>query len=257
MCIRDRDNIFKMQTFFSRQFYDIALRFAKNQGYDRSLLAEIQRLHGDYYYTRGDFENAVRHYKETAGFIEPSYIVRKFLDISQIDYLVTYLEDLHTRKLDDKKIADENHTALLLNCYVKQKAIDKLDHFLSTNTCESDLFDTETAVKVCREKGYLDLAIKLAFQCRAHDQYLRIIIENKHDYKKALEYLRYSMGVRGKIKYMLEFGEMLMKNEPELTTEMLIYLVSLNNLANERNGSVMLNFNRTCLLYTSPSPRDS
>jgi hypothetical protein len=45
---------------------------------DDNLLAEISRLHGDYYYEKGDHKNAITNYSKTIGFIEPSYIIRKY-----------------------------------------------------------------------------------------------------------------------------------------------------------------------------------
>lgn len=66
--------------------------------------------------------------------------------MAHIEYLIQYLEAIHK-----KKRADKHHTALLLNCYVKQKTILKLEEFLNEETFDSALFDTETAVKVCRE----------------------------------------------------------------------------------------------------------
>lgn len=55
------------------------------------ILAEISRLHGDLLYSKNDFAGAIRHYIMTLGYVEPSYVIRKFLDVSQIDYLIEYL----------------------------------------------------------------------------------------------------------------------------------------------------------------------
>ena len=104
-----------------------------------------------------DYANAIKEYMKTAGYVEPSYVIMRFLDVSQIDYLIAYLEHIH-----EKKLGDKHHTALLLNCYVKQKNIDKLEMFLEKSSLESDLFDTETAIKTCRELHYTELALKLA-----------------------------------------------------------------------------------------------
>jgi hypothetical protein len=68
--------------------------------------------------------------------VEPSYVIRKFLDVSQIDFLIEYLQKIH-----EKKLAEKEHTALLLNCYVKKQKIDNLSNFLSESSLESDLFD--------------------------------------------------------------------------------------------------------------------
>lgn len=81
-------------------------------------MAEISRLHGDSLYTKGELSNAIKQYILTIGWVEPSYVIRKYLDVSQIDFLIEYLEKVH-----EKKIAKKEHTALLLNCYVKKQKI--------------------------------------------------------------------------------------------------------------------------------------
>ena len=73
-------------------------------------------------------------------------MIRRFLEVSQIDYLIDYLQKIH-----EKKLAKKEHTALLLNCYVKKQKIDNLSNFLSESSIESDLFDIETAIKVCKD----------------------------------------------------------------------------------------------------------
>lgn len=223
--LTEKDNNFKFETFFKRSFFDIALRFAELQGVEPNLLAEISKLHGDHLYTKGDYANAIKHYTKTAGFVEPSYIIRRFLDVSHIEYLIIYLEGIH-----EKKLADKHHTALLLNCYVKQKSIKKLEDFLQKSSFDSDLFDTETAIKVCRELTHTDLALKLAEQSNHEDLFLKILIEDKKDYKTALEYLRTKMELEDKIKYLREFGQVLMKNQPEITLEFIIKIVSLSTI---------------------------
>jgi len=51
---------------------------------NENLLAEISRLHGDHFYEKGDFKNAIVNYCKTIGFIEPSYIIRKFIIFKKI-----------------------------------------------------------------------------------------------------------------------------------------------------------------------------
>ncbi len=53
---------------------------------------------------------------KTIGHLEPSYVIRKFLDASKIHHLTEYLQALHSQGL-----ANEDHTTLLLNCYTKLK----------------------------------------------------------------------------------------------------------------------------------------
>lgn len=117
--------------------------------------------------------------------MEPSYVIRKFLDVSQIDYLIEYLEKIHERKF-----AKKEHTALLLNCYVKKQKIDDLSRFLSESSIESDLFDIETAIKVCKDLKHFEEAMKLAEQKNKHELYLKILIEDKQEYERALEHIK-------------------------------------------------------------------
>ena len=55
-----------------------------------------------------------------------------FLDGSKLDYLILYLEALHKDDTFKTKDPDEmkDYTALLLNCYIKQKRIRKLKEFV-------------------------------------------------------------------------------------------------------------------------------
>eukprot|EP01017_Pseudomicrothorax_dubius_P039869 TRINITY_DN6172_c0_g1_i1.p1 TRINITY_DN6172_c0_g1~~TRINITY_DN6172_c0_g1_i1.p1 ORF type:complete len:866 (-),score=298.83 TRINITY_DN6172_c0_g1_i1:134-2731(-) len=219
----ERDNNYKLETFFKKTSYDVALRFAKNQGYEPALLAEISRMHGDHLYSKGDFAGAIKNYKLTVPHIEPSYVIRKFLDVSQMEFLIEYLEHIH-----DSKIAEKPHTALLLNCYVKQKAITKLEKFLDKSSVDSELFDTETAITVCRELTYKDLALKLAKTCKNNDQVLKIYIEDKKEFRPAIDFIKNDVELSAKSEYVKQFGQTLIKYEPERTLELIQKLVSIS-----------------------------
>ncbi|EGR28037.1 vacuolar sorting protein, putative [Ichthyophthirius multifiliis] len=233
----ERENAYKIEYFFKRSFYEVAWKFAKNQNSDLSLLAEISRLHGDNLYGKGEFELAIKKYIETVGYIEPSYIIRKFLDVAHIDYLIQYLEEVHS-----KKQADKHHTALLLNCFVKQKDIKKLDKFLNEQNYDSQLFDIETAIKVCRESKNLDLALRLAEQNKQSEQYLDILLEeeemenNGKSASKAIDYIRTKVDLQDKVKFILEFGQKLMKNNPKECLELIQKIVLLSHIATQINS---------------------
>lgn len=61
----------------------------------------------------------------TIGKLEPSYVIRKFLDAQRIHNLTAYLQTLHLQSL-----ANADHTTLLLNCYTKLKDIARLEEFI-------------------------------------------------------------------------------------------------------------------------------
>jgi hypothetical protein len=177
-------------------------------------------------YNKYDFAGAIKQYIMTLGYTEPSYVIRRFLDVAQIEFLIEYLENIHT-----KKIAKREHTALLLNCYVKQQKIDNLSNFLAESSVESDLFDIETAIKVCRDLKHTDLALKLAEQKQQHEYFLKILIEDLRDYDKALEHIRSRVELEEKEKYVLEFGQVLMKVASKKLIELIQLLVKAHSVS--------------------------
>lgn len=64
---------------------------------DAGTLADIHRRSGDHLYGKHDFSGAVVEYCQTAGALEPSYVIRRFLDAQRIHNLTTYLECLHDK----------------------------------------------------------------------------------------------------------------------------------------------------------------
>ena len=61
------------------------------------VLAGIRRCYADHLYAKHDFESAMAQYRETIGQLEPSYVIRKFLDAQRIHNLTEYLEELHDK----------------------------------------------------------------------------------------------------------------------------------------------------------------
>lgn len=64
---------------------------------DGNVLADIHRRSGDQLYGKHDFAGAVAEYCETAGHLEPSYVIRRFLEAQRIHNLTSYLERLHEK----------------------------------------------------------------------------------------------------------------------------------------------------------------
>ena len=104
----------------------IICRVAKSQQYDMEGLVEIFKLYGDHLYTKGNHGGAMEQYLKTIGRLEPSYVIKKFLDAQRINQLTAYLQELHKQGL-----ASEDHTTLLLNCYTKLRDTERLNEFLN------------------------------------------------------------------------------------------------------------------------------
>lgn len=217
----EKDNTEKMAILFKKNMYDIAYSIAKQEGYDDTFMAEISRMQGDHYYNKGDFDNAINCYKQTVGFLEPSYVIIQFLDASKIEYLTSYLEHLH-----NKHHANNEHTALLLNCYVHLKATEQLNKFLAQSEQDYELFDPKTAIDVCCEAKCFELALNLADRFKMYSTYVKIKVEDMKCYKEALEYMREKMSLSGIAKCLKEFGQKLMDNERYATRDMIFNIIS-------------------------------
>ena len=208
----------KLEILFKKNQFSLAIDLARTQTYSQDVLADMFKQYGDHLYQNGDFDGAINQYCQTLGYLEPSYVIRKFLDLQRIHNLTAYLQEIHKRDL-----ATEDHTTLLINCYVKLKDESKLNEFLRS----SDLvFDVEIAIRVLRQAGYYDNAIMLARKHRKYDSYFSILLEDKADSHTVLDSFtdmiregedNYSIVGR----YLRKFGRMLMADEPDKSTELL------------------------------------
>ncbi|CAG8559847.1 5223_t:CDS:10 [Funneliformis caledonium] len=207
--LEEKDTPTKLEILFKKNLYLLAINLAHSQKYDDASISEIFKKYGDHLYSKVDYDSAMAQYIRTIGQLEPSYIIRKFLDAQRIHNLVNYLQELHSHGL-----ANSDHTTLLLNCYTKLKDVARLDQFIKT---DNELkFDLETAIKVCRQAGYYEHAVYLAKKGDEHDLYLKIQIEDVKDYENA---------------NLQKYGKILLNHLPEPTTKLLIDLCTGELLA--------------------------
>lgn len=199
--LEEKDTQTKLEMLLSKHLYDVALQLVKTQNLDPQLQFDIFKKYGDHLSQKKDFDGAMEQYKKTIGKLEPSTIIRKFLDAQRIPNLVDYLETLH-----EAKVATLNHTTMLLNCYTKLKVDNsgvgtaeilvskdssadndkrkncefkrniKLENFLLKHTKYK--YDVETAISVCRKEGYIQQALFLAEKFQRHDWFIKIHIED-------------------------------------------------------------------------------
>jgi hypothetical protein len=205
--LRELDLAHKLERLFQKHLYSLAMGIVlqppsslQNIGKTRNIpelmekalenkedvswgtLMDICRRYGDYLYGNGEFDNSMKQYIRTIGYLEPSYVIRKFLDAQRIHNLTSYLKALH-----DKQLANGDHTTLLLNCYTKLNDLDHLNEFIDI----SDAFDAETALIVCRNSGYHHQALRIASKFDQHDWFVKILVEDLHQYDEAIAYLQH------------------------------------------------------------------
>jgi len=213
--LEEKDTQTKLETLFKKHSYSVAIDLAKSQHYDNTSIADVYRKYGDHLYSKGDYDGAIAQYLCTIGKLEPSYVIRKFLDAQRIHNLTSYIQALH-----EKNLANANHTTLLLNCYTKLKDVKKLDHFIKT---DSGTFDVETAIKVCRQGAYYEHALYLASKNNRHEWYLKILLEDLEEYRKALHYIQ-TLDFEEADKNLKKYGKILVSELPEETTMVLMKL---------------------------------
>ena len=194
--LSEKDTGTKVEHLCRLALFDTAVAVAQAANYGTEHLAEIYKLRGDHLYSRGEHDAAVEQYVKTIGSVEPSYVIRRFLDSTRISNLTSYLEALHR---EGRAAAD--HTTLLLNCYTKARQQEKLRDFIrgegsasrhsssetssssssssSTSSSSTALtFDVRTAIGVLREAACYSEALFLAEQQGEHDWVLAIHIDD-------------------------------------------------------------------------------
>ncbi len=180
--LSEKDTASKVDTLCRLHLFTMALAVAGAAAYGRDALADISRAHGDHLYGRGDFDGAVAQYVLTIGFVEPSYVIRRFLDSARVGNLAAFLEALHAAG-----VAGSDHTTLLLNCYTKQGARDKLRAFIRGGRGAPSkaggegkeveaAFDVRVAIAVLRDAGCMEEATWLAETHGEHDLYLTLLL---------------------------------------------------------------------------------
>uniref|UniRef100_A0A8B9R7R9 Vacuolar protein sorting-associated protein 11 homolog n=1 Tax=Astyanax mexicanus TaxID=7994 RepID=A0A8B9R7R9_ASTMX len=213
--LQEKDTQTKLEMLFKKNLFVMAINLAKSQHLDNDGLSEIFRQYGDHLYIKGDHDGAIQQYIRTIGKLEPSYVIRKFLDAQRIHNLTAYLQALHRQSL-----ANADHTTLLLNCYTKLKDSSKLEEFIKVCSESEVHFDVEIAIKVLRQAGYHSHAVFLAEKHSHHEWYLKIQLEDLKNYQEALRYI-------GRLPFeqaetnMKHYGKTLMHHVPESTTVLL------------------------------------
>jgi tetratricopeptide (TPR) repeat protein len=172
----------KLDILYSRNLHQLAIQFAESANLPTEQINTIVAQYADYLFSRGEYDPAIQQYLRAIDTINPSEVIRKFLDVQRIANLVQILEELHSQKL-----ANADHTTLLLNCYARLKNVDQLEKFIKM---ESGEFDVDTAIQVCRQGRYYEQAAFLAQKYEEHDTFISILVENLKQYSRALKYIK-------------------------------------------------------------------
>lgn len=173
--------------------------------------------YGDWFYEQGDQEAAMNEYILTIPYTNASYVIRRYLDTSQIHMLIRYLEQLHLRG-----VACSEHTRLLINCYTKLHDHKKLRQFIEEDSLSSH-YDPQTAVEALTSAGFFSEALQLASNHHLHEWYVSIQVEKTNSLKEAMNYIT-TIPPKEAAKALTRYGKKLVDVVPELVTPFLIHL---------------------------------
>ena len=235
----------KLDMLFKKNLYTVAINLVQSQQADPASTAEVLRKYGDHLYGKQEYDEAMSQYIHTIGYLEPPYVIQKFLDAKRIYNLTNYLEKLH-----DRGLASKDHTTLLLNCYTKLKDVEKLNDFIKDEDGIGEIkFDVETAIRVCRAAGYHEHAMFVAKKAGRHELYLKILLEDLGRYDEALQYIS-SLEANQAGLTVKEYGKILVEHRPAETVEILLRLCTDLGDPTTRRGSNSMH------LLMIPSPMD-
>ncbi|KAI6181620.1 Vacuolar protein sorting-associated protein 11-like protein [Aphelenchoides besseyi] len=203
----------KLEGLIKKSLFDVAIGLAKRHNFTD--LQSIYVKYGDYLYGKGDYANAMEQYVETIGKVEPSFVIKKFLDGARIRQLCQYLESLH-----EKKLANGEHSTLLLGAYIKLGAKEQIGILLG-KMVDFNQFNLDKAIKTLRSNAdFSEVALRLAYQHGRYDTYLSILFEDLDRHSDAFKFVS-QQPTEKMCDYLERYGQILMNNDPTAVTELL------------------------------------
>ena len=215
--LREKETQAKLSLLYERELFPAALALGSEWGLSEKEMSEIHRMYGDWLYEKKEFAEAMREYIFTIGFLDASYVIRRFLDASQIHNLTEYLEELHR---NGKATVD--HTVLLMNNYVKLHSNEKIQAFVYQNALGTG-FDVAAVIDVLVKAGYYREALYLAQSHRIYERVLAIQIDESAAFLDAIEFVA-TLPAQEATKLLQRYGKRLVDAEPEATTSLLLQL---------------------------------
>ncbi|KAI9334026.1 hypothetical protein BDR26DRAFT_867661 [Obelidium mucronatum] len=199
---------------------------------------EIHKRYADHLYNNSEFSQAMTQYLHTIGHLEPSYVIRKYLDAQRIHLLVTYLQRLHNNNnnhasKNHPNLATPDHTTLLINCYTKLNASSELDAFLRR---EDVVFDVDTAIRVCRSAGFYTHALYLADRFGVHEWYLHVMVEDLGRYEETVGYIM-GLAPREMEACLRRYGHVLVREMVGAMVDVLVVLCTTERRVGDEEDS--------------------
>ncbi|KAH0786442.1 vacuolar protein-sorting-associated protein 11 [Histomonas meleagridis] len=213
--------------------YDVAFKLAQANQDDLSptVIPIIHHNKGDSFYEKRNYQEAIHEYIEAIGYLEPSYVIKKFLDPQFATYLIEYLEALqeHGNKTANEE-SHKLHTNLLFGCYIKLKRMKTIQEKIDLAAeCQrkgiEPPYDVEAAIEALDNANFDDLALELAKVNNSHETYIKLLAE-AHKVQLIVDHL-VNMPPNKIEKVVLEHGPLILETlEEEARNGFINFLVS-------------------------------
>ncbi|MEW5316813.1 MAG: hypothetical protein WDW38_008162 [Sanguina aurantia] len=196
----------QLESLFKRSLHKLALDVARAVRVDAATEASIHTQWADHLYSKGEYDAAMAHYIEAIGCLEPSTVIRRFLDAPP-----------HTQPRSIPGSPAHQGPCLCRPHHAAAELLHEAEGRASLK------FDAETAVKVLRGAGYPDQALWVAHQACQPEWMLEIMIDDMGDYSQAISFL---VEVEGNSRaqcaeLVRKYGKALVTHRPVDTTRLL------------------------------------
>ena len=222
----------KLDQLFRKHLYQTALKIVDTIAVNpTSRTFRIHKMYAEHLFSQGEYDKAVDQYIKTIGgtVVQPSDVIRRFLGAKhprRIINLTRYLDALHK---DADGGVTSAHTTLLIKCFTKHQDQDSIQEFLKTKF--GGKFDAESTVRVLRTAGYVEEAAELAERYDLRDLYLRILLDDMQDCRRALEYISSLPFLDAELAVKTN-GKYLMQMQPDSTTDLLTQMCTKPHATN-------------------------
>ncbi|VDP11071.1 unnamed protein product [Heligmosomoides polygyrus] len=208
----------KLDILFKKNLYDVAVILAKNNKDGAEHLKSIHAKYGDYLYGKADFDSAIHEYKETIGMLEPSYVIKRYLEGSRLRQLCIYMEALH-----ETQHYNLHHISILLHCYAQLEERDKMMKFLEkiSNDHKTDMV---AVLDVLRSLKLSADASLFAVKLNMHDHALSMMVEDLGRHATAIKCISRRPPAEA-CKFVEKYGRVLFEACPEETVALLQSIV--------------------------------
>ena len=243
--LKEKENKEKFDIFYKKFFFDTAENYAKNLGYEEKKVSEINKRYAEHLFQKQNYEASIMQFEKTINYLDPSYVIQRFLEGSKLDYLIKYLEKLTNNNEFRKNCNQEqmkDYTRLLLNCYIKQKKINNLKTFIENKNINDEV-TIKTAIDVCKDTKEIELALTISKEMNMTESYIQILMDVQNKYDESLDYISKIESIYQCFNLLLKYGEKFLQNSKnnekvneiiENIIKKIIFLKSCENKPDEK-----------------------